>query len=181
MTDTEPDVDDPRTRPWQRILLVLAVASFVGIWGYVMYLSFGPGREAPRDRLDDTAWVARAEAVCAETAEELAQLPFASEVESPAERAAVIDAATDELEPMVEDLAALDPPADADEALAVERWLADWRRYLTDRGEYADLLATGADEPFSVTRRDRYHLDLLIDDFAKVNRMESCETPDDVG
>lgn len=181
MTPPDPTVEDRPTRPWARAGVLVAVTSFVGIWGYVLYLSFGPGREAPRDRLDDTAWVAEAEAVCADTREELESLPFANELESPAERAAVIDAATDELEPMVDELDRLDPPSDTAEALAVERWLADWRRYNTDRREYAELLSTGADQPFSVTRRDRYHLDLLIDDFAKINHMESCQTPDDVG
>ena len=36
------------------------------------------------------------------------------------------------------------------------------------------------DRPFSVTDRGGYQIDVLVDDFARVNYMESCEAPDDV-
>jgi hypothetical protein len=162
----------------------VVVASFVGIWGYVLYLSVFEGREGPRDRMDDTDWTAAAEETCAESRRVFERLPFANEVSSPEERADLLATATDELEVMVTRLGALVPPADADEARAVTRWLDDYRTYVTDRRQYEqaqrDPSAERYDRPFSVTDRGGYQIDVLLDDFARVNYMESCETPDDV-
>jgi len=167
-----------------RIGVLAVVASFVGIWGYVLYLSFFEGRAEPRDRLDDTTWTAAAEETCAESRLVIDELPFANQVSSPEERADLLDVATDELDEMVARLEALVRPAPADEATAVGRWLADYRTYLEDRRQYAaaqrDPGADRYDRPFTVTDRGGYQIDVLLDDFARVNYMESCETPDDV-
>jgi hypothetical protein len=165
--------------------VLAVVASFVGIWGYVLWLSFVEGREEPRDRLDDTSWTEAAEETCAGSRLVIDDLPFASEVGSPEDRADLLDAATDELDVMVERLGELVPPREADEARAASRWLADYRTFLQDRREYAaaqrDPDHPRYDRPFSVTDRGGYQIDVLLDDFARVNYMESCETPDDVG
>jgi hypothetical protein len=179
-------IERPRRRLDLRRLGVLAViVSFVGIWGYVLYLSVFEGRAEPRDRLDDAAWAQAAEAECARSTPVFEALPFANELSSPAERADVLDTGTDELEAMVERLQSLRPPATEDEAVAVDRWLTDYETFVQDRREYADAQRDPADprydEAFSVTDREGYQIDVLIDDFARVNYMESCETPDDVG
>jgi len=167
-----------------RLAALAVVASVVLIWGYVMYLSFFVGRAEPRDRLDDTGWTAAAEQTCADVRSRLDRLPYASEVRSPQERAELLDAATDELDGMVARLAELAPPREVDEARAVSRWLDDYRAYLVDRREYAaaqrDPDHPRYDRPFSVTDRGGYQIDVLLDDFARVNYMESCEAPDDV-
>ena len=166
----------------RRIGVLAVVASFLGIWGYVMYLSFFVGREELRDHLDDEAWVQSAETLCAPTAASVAQEPYANELRSPAERAAVLDDATTDLEAMVQRLRALPPPATADEARAVSRWLDDWEEYNRNRRAYADRFRAGLDEPFRVTDRGGYQIDVLIDDFAQTaNDMPSCATPEDVG
>ena len=169
----------------RRFGVLVVILSFVGIWGYVLYLSFFEGRAEPRDRLDDTAWTAAAEATCARSTAVFDALPFASELASPAERADVLDDATDELDEMVQRLDGLAPPTFDDEAAAVDGWLDDYRTYLVDRREYAaaqrDPANARFDQAFSVTDREGYQIDVLIDDFARVNFMESCETPDDVG
>ncbi len=169
----------------RRFGVLLAIASFVGIWGYVLYLSVFEGRAEPRDRLDDTAWSATAEATCARSTPVFEALPFASEVGSPEERARILDDGTAEVEAMIARLAALEPPAAPDEAAAVAAWLDDYRTFAIDRREYAaaqrDSSDPRYDQAFSVTDREGYQIDVLIDDFAHVNYMESCETPDDVG
>lgn len=171
-----------RANPVARVALVLAVASFVGIWGYVLYLSFFVGRADPRDRLSDQEWVRTAEATCAPVADEVERLPFASELESPRERADVLDDATDRLETMVRRLQGLVPPRDDADARAVARWLTDWEEYNRNRRAYADTFRAGEDEPFVVTDRSGYQIDLLVHDFAAVaNDMPSCAPPDDVG
>lgn len=169
----------------RRLGVIAVVVSFVGIWGYVMYLTFFEGRAEPRDRMADTRFTAAAEETCAESNDFFEQLPFANEVDSPAERADLLDEATDELEVMVTRLEGLVPPRDADEAVAVERWLDDYRTFLQDRREYADAQRDPSsdryDQPFAVTDRGGFQIDVLIDDFALINDMDSCETPDDVG
>lgn len=184
MSDTAPIPPD-RRRSLRRLGVLAVVASFVGIWGYVMYLTFFEGRAEPRDRLDDTRFTAAAEETCAESTAFFASLPFANEVGSPQERAELLDEATDELEAMVTRLEGLEPPRDADEAVAVERWLADYRTFIQDRREYADAQRDPShdryDQPFAVTDRGGFQIDVLLDDFAIVNDMDSCETPDDVG
>lgn len=179
--DTQPHGSAERSSRLRRAGVLAVVASFVGIWGYVLYLSVFEGRAEPRDRLDDTAWTEAAEETCAATRADLARLPYASEVDSLTERADLLDAATDELEVMVRRLDGLFPPSDAEEARAVERWLADYREYVQNRRDYADRFRQGLDEPFRVTDRGGFQIDVLVDDFAHVNYMESCETPDDVG
>lgn len=173
-----------RPRTLRRAGVVAVVASFVGVWGYVMYLTIVEGRAEPRDRLHDVAWAQRAEETCARSTPVLESLPLASEADSPTERAGFLEDATDELDTMIGRLAALPPPATADEEGAVDRWLADYRAYVQDRREYEaaqrDRGHPRHDEPFSVTDRAGYHLDVLVDDFARVNFMESCETPDDL-
>ncbi|WP_436796144.1 hypothetical protein [Actinospongicola halichondriae] len=169
----------------RRFGVLVVILSFVGIWGYVMYLTIFEGRAEPRDRLDDTAWAATAEAVCARSTPVFEALPFASEVGSPEERADILDAGTEELETMIARLESLEPPATQDEAAAVEAWLADYRTFVSDRQAYAiaqrDASDPRYDQAFSVTDREGYQIDVLIDDFAHVNYMDSCETPDDVG
>lgn len=184
VTDARAPETSAARRNLRRMGVLAVVASFVGIWGYIMWLSFVEGREEPRDRLDDTEWTAAAEAECAEVRERIDALPNAREVGSPEERADLLDAATDDLEELVDRVEELEPPREADEATAVSRWLADYRTYLLDRREYAaaqrDPDHPRYDRAFSVTDRGGYQIDVLIDDFARVNYMESCEAPDDV-
>jgi hypothetical protein len=180
-----PSEPEDRRRNLRRLGVLAVVASFVGIWGYVLFLTFFEGRAEPRDRLGDRRFAAAAEETCAESTAAFERLPFASEVDSPEERADLLDEGTDELERMVTRLEGLVPPRDADEAVAVERWLDDYRTFVQDRREYADAQRDPSsdryDRPFAVTDRGGFQIDVLLDDFALVNDMDSCETPDDVG
>jgi len=185
VTDSESPVPSDARRSLRRIGVLAVVVSFVGIWGYVMYLTFFEGRAEPRDRMADTRFTAAAEATCAESSGVFAGLPFANEVDSPPERGDLLDEGTDELEVMVTRLEGLEPPGDPDEAVAVARWLDDYRTFIQDRREYADAQRDPSseryDRPFAVTDRGGFQIDVLLDDFAGINDMPSCETPDDVG
>ena len=177
------DADAPSgPNRFRRLGLLAVVASFVGIWGYVLYLSIFVGRAEPKDHLDDTEWVAAAEATCAPTANAIDRLGFASELDTPAQRAEVLDDATARLEAMVRRLRDLPPPADAAEARAVGRWLDDWEEFNRNRRAYAENFRAGEDEPFVVTERGGYQIDVVLEEFAaKANDMPSCAPPDDVG
>lgn len=181
VSDALPPVSNAPRRSIRRIGVLLVVASFVGIWGYVMYLSFFEGRAEPRDRLDDAQWAAAAEETCAEARSDFGTLPFASELDTPDERAEVLDRVTDELEIMVTRLRGLVAPSDPAEARAVGRWLDDWTEFNRNRRAYADRFRAGVDEPFRVTDRGGFQIDVLLDEFAVINNMESCAPPEDVG
>jgi hypothetical protein len=99
-----PDVDaEPRERRWRwtpgRVLVTIAIVGMVAMWGYVLYLAFGPGRADPIDRLDDPAFGRAAEARCAQARDALDELPLPQDAATPAERADTVEAANVELAP----------------------------------------------------------------------------------
>jgi hypothetical protein len=123
------------------VFVIIVVAALVSMWGYVLYLAFGPGRQPPIDRLDDPAFAAAAEERCAEALDDVDDLPVASESPTAAERAAVLAQADAVFAAMLDDLDGMVTLAPAgDERRRATEWLADWRTYLGDREAYADAL-----------------------------------------
>jgi hypothetical protein len=158
-----------------RGLAILVVAGLVLMW---LYVFTGAAAEDPPDQLDDTTFAEAAEPRCAEAVDDLEDLPAASEAESAADRAAVLDEANTVLTSMVDDLAAIEADNERDQQL-VDLWIADWRTYLQDRRDYADLLRADDDAELLITAREGRQITLTIDRFASkvVNDMESCTTP----
>ncbi len=156
------------------VLVVLFALFWIGatVWFF--------GDENP-DRLQDREWVARAEARCAQTRDELDRLPQARDAVDMDDRADQIEASTAVLAAMTADLAASAPEGDDGEL--VELWLGSWEVYLGDRIAHADALRAGEDRQFRVTvdpeRGDG--VDALLDAFADRNRMPSCGDPLDIG
>ena len=157
---------------------MLAVAGLVALWAYVLFLAFGPGRREPPDTLDDPGFGEAAEVRCQEALGSVAALPPASASPGPAERAGVIDEATDVFDEMVADLAALAPSGEDGELVAL--WLADWETYIEDRREHAEVLRSGEDRRFRVTARENEQITEYIDAFAADNDMPACGSPLDV-
>ena len=173
--DTTPDA-----RRWTtgRVLATGVVVALVAMWGYVVFLAFGPGRQDPPDRLDDPAFATAAEARCSAALDAIAQLPDASEVASATERAEVVDEANGELERMLDDLDALAPGGD--DGRIVRAWLADWQTYLGDRTDFAAALRVDPEARLLVSARDREQITEYLDAFAADNHMPACATPLDV-
>lgn len=173
-------VADASERRWTptRLLLTVLVVGMVGMWGYVVYLAFGPGRQPPPDRLDDPAFAIAAEARCSAALDEVVVLPRAVETDSAEDRAAVIDQANDLFAAMLDDLDELAPSGtDGD---LVRLWLADWRIYLDDREAFATALRGDPDAQLLVTAKDREQITEYVDAFAADNHMPACATPLDV-
>lgn len=180
--------DDPpggHRRRWRpgRVVLAGAVVVMVAMWGYVLYLAFGPGRQPPIDRLDDPAFAEAAESRCAVAVSAVEDLPFASELPSATERAQVLQQANGIFAAMLDDLddlADLAPPGE--QRRAVDEWLADWRTLMSDRVAYAEALREDPDARLLVSEKDDTgrHVTGWIDEFALANRMRSCATPTDV-
>lgn len=157
---------------------IAAIVLFAVFWIGATVWFFGD--ENP-DLLEDREWVADAEALCAETRDELDWLPQARDAGDMADRANQIEASTAVLAEMTADLAASAPEGDDGELVGL--WLVSWETYLGDRLAHADALRAGEDRQFRVTvdpeRGDG--VDALLDTFADRNRMPSCGDPLDIG
>ena len=165
-----------------RVVVLVVVVALVAMWGYVLYLAFGPGRQPPIDRLDDPAFAEAAEERCAEALDEIEQLPAASASASATERADVLDRANGTYAVMLDDLDDLATLAPAgDQRGRAEEWLADWRTYLGDREAYTDALRTDANARLLVSAKSGTNQQIteFIDEFAAANRMPSCASPTD--
>ena len=165
-----------------RLFLLVVVVALVSMWGYVLYLAFGPGRQPPIDRLDDPAFAAAAEDRCAEALDEIDVLPVASESPTAAERAGVLAQADAVFASMLDDIDGMVELAPAgDQRRRATEWLADWRTYLADREAYADALRTDPEARLLVSEKagEGRQVTGWIDEFAKANRMPSCVSPTD--
>jgi hypothetical protein len=168
-----------RWRP-TRLLIIAVVVGLVSMWGYVVYLAFGPGRQPSPDRIDDPAFAEAAEDRCAEAVDRVDELPPAQDTTDPRERAAVLDEANSVFADMLDDLDAMVTlvPAGDDRTAATE-WLADWRVFLHDREDFADRLRTDPDARMLVSEKEGQarHITEWIDEYALANHMSSCASP----
>jgi hypothetical protein len=177
--ETPLDERAPGDRRGRTVVIVIVVA-MVGMWGYVLYLAIGPGRQPSPDRLEDPAFGRAAQAVCDAAHDDVAALPLASTAGSAEERAAIIDQANQRFETMLDEIEALRRPAGEDGEI-VSEWIADWRTYLGDRAEFAAALRRDPEAQLLVTAKDRDQVTEYIDAFAADNHMAACATPTDVG
>lgn len=165
-----------------RTVVLIVVCALLSMWGYVLYLAFGPGRQPPIDRLDDPAFAEAAEQRCAATLEEVDRLPVASASQTAAERADVLARANAAYAAMLDDLDDLDTLAPVgDQRRRADEWLGDWRTYLGDREKYAEALRTDPDARLLVSAKagEGQQITGWIDEFARANRMPSCVSPTD--
>ena len=183
--DDGPGQGGGRSSRFGRATIAVVVVTMLGMWGYVLYLAFGPGRQPPIDRLEDPAFAEAGEVLCADAVADVERLPNAGDAATPAERAEVVDRADAVYAGMLDDLAvqaSTQVPA-GDERDRAEEWIADWRVYLDDRAQYADALRTDPDARLLVSEKpgEGRQITGWIDEFALANRMPSCATPTDVG
>ena len=161
-----------------RALVIVTVVLLLAMWGYVLYLAFGPGRQDPLDRLDDPTFATEAQAICDAAHDDVDQLPRAIEAESASERAAIVAEANERFSAMLDELEAITPTGEDGEI--VTAWLADWRTYLGDREAYAEALRSDPEAQLLVTAKDREQMTEFIDAFARDNRMPACGNPIDI-
>ena len=174
MDDTS--VSRPRITPL-RILGGLVLLGSFGIWAYAF--SGSAVRDAP-NTLDEPTFAARAEPICAPVLAAILELPRAETAATAAERTAVLNEATNLLEPMVERLSAEVTGSDEDIEILAE-WLGDWDAYLQARRDFADALRIDPTSRFLLPEKGPRAVSAAIDNLAIVNQMPSCGNPGDVG
>jgi hypothetical protein len=179
----EPAEDRPTRRfPPSRIAVTVVVLVLLSMWGYVLFLALGPGRQPLVGRLADPAFAHAAEKRCAAALDQVDKLPVASASHTAVERSDVLDRANAIYAAMLDDLDGLEHLAPAgDQRDRAHQWLTDWRTYLGDREDYADALRRDpkarllvSEEPGTGEQTTEW-----IDDFALANDASSCASPTD--
>jgi hypothetical protein len=164
------------------VALTAVVIGIVGMWVYVLYLAFGPGRQPPIDRLEDPGFALAAEERCGEAVADVEDLPVASQSTSADERADVLRQANGIFGGMLDDLDDLTTLAPAGgQRDRAQEWLADWQVVLADREAYAEALHDDPEARLLVSEKPGTgrHITGWVDEFALANKMSDCVTPAD--
>lgn len=163
-----------------RIAIGTSIAGLVVMWVY----AFGFASKESVNKINDQAWTVRAEDICKQAMTErlaLADLRQISDagVDALSDRADLVDKATDTLEGAIASISEVSP-TDAKGKAIVPLWIADYKQLIKDRREYANLLRTGVNEPFSESMFEGLPISEKISTFAADNRMTSCKVPMDL-
>jgi len=155
----------------------------IGIAVFWIWALFFPPKQAVA-RLDDQAWVARAVPICENANLARNELTDTRRIEDVgpgalAERADLIDQATDIVEAMIDDLGAVSPTGPDDVAL-LDTWIGYYRQLVVDRRDYTLVLRGGDNPPFPETTVEGSPISEYINDFTVANRMKPCSAPADL-
>jgi hypothetical protein len=96
-----------------------------------------------------------------------------------AERAAIIDRATDTIEDFVKEFR-VDLPSDPKGKAIVSLWLDDYEIYISDRRSFTDDLRNGINKRFAETPLQGLPISEKIATFAADNEMSYCKPPIDL-
>jgi hypothetical protein len=160
-----------RVHPIRRALFVLMMLLFALFWIWALFFA----SKTAVNKVDDRAWAARAEAICADVRPQLQALEAQASTDL-AVRADLVRQSTGLLEQMLKDIVAV-PPSDAKGQAIVPEWEADYRILLADRIRYAEMLESGTDGPFTETAVQAVPVTERIETFAGDNEMPSCAPP----
>lgn len=163
-----------------RLVLVVVSVSIAVFWIWALF--FPPKQSVAK--LEDTAWTERADQICREAnlaRNELADTRRIDDVGpgALAERAALVDRATDIVERMIDDVSAVRPSGPDDEVL-VSRWVGYYRTLIEDRRDYTEVLRAGDNPPFPEAMVEGAPVSEYINDFTVANRMKACSSPADL-
>jgi hypothetical protein len=163
-----------------RTVIGLSITGLVAMWIY----AFGFASKESVNKIDDQVWTQRAEDICKQAMTErlaLADLRQISDagVNALSDRSDLVDKATDTLEGAIASISEVSP-TDAKGKAIVPLWIADYKQLIKDRRDYAALLRTGVNEPFSESMFEGLPISEKISTFAADNRMTSCKVPMDL-
>ncbi len=160
-----------RRSPVRRVLLWGAIVFLILFWIWALFFA---SKEAV-NKVDDTAWAARAEAICVDYDVELQGLE-AQRVADLQARGDLVDESTDLLGRMLDEIVAVAPADEKGQAI-VPAWEAEYRILLEDRYRYADELRSGQNVPFTETAVEGVPITERIEKFTLDNEMPTCAPP----
>jgi hypothetical protein len=167
-------------RSFWRWVVLAAIAGLAAFWIWALFFA----SKESINKIGDREWAARAERICAAAQAERGELADERRLDTGdpamlAERADIVDHATDIVEAMLGDVVA-ETPADEKGRALVPMWEADYRTYLGNRRDFTAVLRTGANEPFAETAVDGIPISEKLEQFAGDNEMPSCAPPHDL-
>lgn len=160
-----------RRSPVRRVLLWGAIALMLVFWIWALFFA---SKEAV-NKIEDTAWAARAESICAEYDPQIRALEAEASADL-AVRADLVDESTDLLGQMLDEVVAVEPSDEKGQAI-VPDWEDEYRILLDDRYRYADRLRAGENVPFTETAVNGVPITERIEKFALDNEMPTCAPP----
>ena len=170
-----------RWRIVARVGLIIGLVCFVAFWTWALFFA----SKQPINRIGDSAWASRAEAICVTAdRQRLALADFRKMQNADAalvdERADIVDKATDILEKMLDDVTAV-MPTDAKGRDLVPQWEADYRTYIADRRLFTNSLReSGKNLPFYETQASGIPISEKLEVWAADNKMATCSPPRDL-
>jgi hypothetical protein len=136
------------------------------------------------NKIEDVAWTARAESICAEASERREALADFRRIDPNdaamlAERGDLIDRTTDILEVMLNQV--MSAPLTGDKAQAiVPLWAEEYRTYIGNRRVYAAEVRNGSNDVFREAEAGGIPISQRLTVFANDNKMTSCAPPRDL-
>jgi hypothetical protein len=182
-TEPAPSSSPPRRTLWSMFTKTLAVAiigMLIAMWVYGLFFA---SKEAI-NRINDRDWPVRAQTICQRANAQRLQLTDLRRLDDVgpgalAGRAELVDRATDIVTRMLDEVVAVSP-VDAKGQELIPMWEAEYRMYLQDRRDYANLLRTGINRPFAETRSQGLPVSERLETFAGDNEMPACAPPRDL-
>jgi len=161
-------------------VVALSILGLFAMWIY----AFGFASKESVNKIGDMVWTQNAESICKKAADKRMQLVDTRQIsdagpDALSERAKIVDLATDTIEETLKSISQL-PVSDEKGKAIVPLWLLDYQQLVKDRREYASMLRSGINEPFSETMVDGLPISEKISTFAADNRMSSCKAPMDL-
>lgn len=176
----------PRTRTPVKVVIVLCCAIIASMWVYYFVFATDEGVY----QIQDKSWRVAASQVCTAASAEREKLADTSggyianpTNEQMLQRAGIVDSATDILDRMVTDLAAIPTDNDKD-ATRVEFFVENYRIVLSDRRRYTAGLREFKLEPYTETAVGGGPVTNVVLDFTagvKGNDIPECSPPGELG
>jgi len=173
----------PAYRKWVRALLIVVCALILAMWVY----AFGFAPKNGVYLVTDKAWRPAADDICARAAQQREALADTSEGyiahpthEQMLRRANLVDKATDTLDVMLDQIAAL-PLAKDDDRTRVGVFLKYYRVILDDRRKYTARLRSFELAPYTETVVNGGPVTNVVIDFTTGNAIPNCMPPGELG
>ena len=182
MIDTE-ELVEPKPKRWVRALLALICALIAAMWVYAFIF-------APKQGVyfvTDKNWRTTADRICARAEQQRLALVDTAEgyISNPTheqmlQRADVVDRATDTIEGMLDDVAAL-PLASSDDRERVTIFMKYYREIISDRRAYTARLRAFDLQPYRESLVNGCPVSNTVIDFTTGNAIPHCMPPGELG